>query len=187
MGPQRDFSEVPLLIVPLGKMGDLIPKVVAAYIQGLLEIPVDIGTPLEIPEECYIKHRKQYDAGLILKFLRNAEPRYPFILGITTADITLPVFTYVFGEAELGGRAAVISTYRLERDIHGGHVSESVFFERIAKVALHELGHIFSLYHCNNEHCIMQFSARLESLDLLPLYYCDRCSFLLRKISHNHF
>ncbi len=180
------LSKAPIAIFPLGKMGNLIPVVVAANIQGVLNIPVKIEEPREIPNECYMNHRRQYDAGLILRFLRDLEIEYPYVLGITSVDISLPIFTYVFGEAELGGRAAVMSIYRLDRDAHGGHVSESLFFERAAKVALHELGHLFSLYHCNNHSCLMQFSAKLETLDTIPLYFCERCKFLIQRIIYQN-
>ena len=33
-----------------------------------------------------------------------------------------------------------------------------MFNDRIAKEAIHELGHSFGLFHCNNKRCVMYFS-----------------------------
>ncbi|SFM64471.1 archaemetzincin [Thermodesulforhabdus norvegica] len=175
-------NKAPVVVVPLGTVGNLIPRVVAAHIQGYLNVPVDVSKGVDLPEDAYIGDRRQYDAGLLLKFLRSLYVDYPCVLGVVSVDICLPIFTYVFGEAELGGRAAVVSTYRLDRDVHGGPVPLSLFYERLAKVTLHEIGHVFSLYHCNHLRCLMQFSSRLESLDEIPLVFCDRCRFLLQRI-----
>lgn len=179
---RSESGKAPVIVVPVGTVGNLIPRVVAAHIQGYLNVPVDVSKGVDLPEDAYVSERRQYDAGVLLRFLRTLHNEHPCVLGIVSVDISLPVFTYVFGEAELGGRAAVVSTYRLDRDSRGGVVPLSLFYERLAKVALHEIGHVFSLYHCNHLKCLMQFSSRLESLDEIPLLFCDRCRFLLRRI-----
>jgi len=171
-----------ILILPLGRLETLVLCVVAGYIQGILKVPVDIGETVEVPQETYIPDRHQYDAGLLICFLREFALSYRCVLGITSVDITLPIFTHVFGEAELGGHAALVSTYRLGKDTHGRRVTDAVFYERVAKVVLHEIGHVFSLYHCGDGKCVMRFSAKLDGLDEIPLYFCDRCYFLLRRM-----
>ncbi|MCX7823083.1 MAG: hypothetical protein N2260_06555 [Syntrophobacterales bacterium] len=169
-------------IVSVGKLGNLIPRVVAANIQGILDVPVSIIGEIEIPEETFILERRQYDAGLMLKILEEVSTNHFCILGVTYVDLCIPVFTYVFGEAQLGGRTAIVSTYRLQRGELGETISESVFYERVVKVALHEIGHVFSLYHCENEYCLMRFSSKLGALDSLPILFCDRCLFLLKRL-----
>ncbi|MEJ5300128.1 MAG: hypothetical protein WHS38_03985 [Thermodesulforhabdaceae bacterium] len=168
-------------IVSVGKLGTLIPKVVSASIQGVLDVPVDIIGKIEIPEESFLLDRRQYDAGIILKALESVSSNHACIVGITSVDICIPVFTYVFGEAQLGGKTAIVSTARLHRGEIGEAVPENVFYERIVKVVLHETGHVFSLYHCDDENCLMKFSSRLDMLDRLPILFCDRCLFLLRR------
>lgn len=176
---QESFASIG--VVSVGNIGTLIPKVVAANIQGILDVPVDIIGKIEVPEETFILDRRQYDAGLILKILEGLSSNHSCILGITGVDLCIPVFTYVFGEAQLGGRTAIVSTYRLQRGQLGEAISESIFYERVVKVALHEIGHVFSLYHCENQNCLMKFSSRLDVLDNLPVTFCDRCLFLLRR------
>ncbi len=169
-------------IVTLGKVGSFIAKVVSANIQGILRVNVDIFGEIEIPEEAYIRERRQYDAGLILRTLEKFSSNHRCILGITNVDLCIPIFTYVFGEAQLGGRTAVVSIRRLQKTEHGESIPESLFYERVAKVALHEIGHVFSLYHCGNDECLMKFSSKLSTLDTLPLAFCDRCFFLIKRL-----
>lgn len=170
-------------VVSVGKIGTLVARIVAASIQGILDTPVDILGEIDVPEESFILERRQYDAGLMLRALEDLSSNHACILGITNVDLCIPVFTYVFGEAQLGGKTAIVSTARLHRGEKGEIISESLFYERIVKVALHEIGHVFSLYHCENEKCVMKFSARLDVLDSLPVLFCDRCLFLLRKLT----
>jgi archaemetzincin len=38
------------------------------------------------------------------------------------------------------------------------------------------LGHLFNLFHCEDNKCLMHFSGDLEDLDRTPLYFCRYCS-----------
>lgn len=177
---ERNYSAA-IGVVSVGKIGTLIPRIVAASIQGILDVPIDIIGRIEIPEESFVLDRRQYDAGIMLKVLEGISSDHACVVGLTNVDLCIPVFTYVFGEAQLGGRTAIVSTARLQRGEKGEIISENVFYERIVKVALHEIGHVFSLYHCENENCLMRFSSRLNILDNLPIIFCDRCIFLLKR------
>ena len=68
------------------------------------------------------------------------------MLGVTDRDLFIPILTYVFGEAQLGGRAAVVSTARLVEDVE--LFGPQLLVERLAKEAVHEVGHAFGLLHC---------------------------------------
>ncbi len=65
------------------------------------------------------------------------------VLGVTDQDLFIPILTYVFGEAQLEGAAAVVSTARLAVDVD--LFGRRVLAERLAKEAVHELGHCFGL------------------------------------------
>ena len=127
-------------------------------------------------------HRGQYDAGLVLKSLaRCSFPRHSRLLAITDVDLCTPIHTFVFGEAELGLSRAIVSDFRLKHGEDGIAAAEGTYYERLAKVALHELAHTFSLYHCETPKCLMQFSYGLSHLDELDIFFCERCTFMLRQ------
>jgi archaemetzincin len=103
------------------------------------------------------------------------------ILAVTDVDLCSPILTFVFGQAELGLSLAIISDFRLKHLEEGGAAPEGVYYERLAKIALHELAHTFSLYHCETPKCLMRYSPGLRHLDDLDLFFCERCSFALRQ------
>jgi archaemetzincin len=98
---------------------------------------------------------------------------YPKLVGVTDADICLPIFTHVLGEAQQGGPWAVVSLFRLHP--RAAEEPPARLYERLAKIALHEIGHLFNLRHCEGPGCLMQFSGGLRELDRLPLMLCRYC------------
>ena len=97
------------------------------------------------------------------------------ILAVTAADLYVPVLTFVFGEAQLGGPRAIVSTHRLSEEFYGQAGDESKLSMRLAKEALHEIGHTQGLRHCDNWRCVMASSHAVERLDLKEAQYCRRC------------
>lgn len=172
----------PIGVVPFGEVGGIVLKTIAAHILGYLGIDTEIvSPPLECPGYAYNTQRLQYDAGAILKAFESAAFHgYVKLIGVIDADLFVPILTYVFGEARQGGTCALVSLHRLKRNPDGAEASPSVLFERAAKVALHELGHLFNLIHCDNERCLMHFSGGLLDLDKAPPYFCRYCSVYLR-------
>jgi len=166
----------------MGRIPQAVLRVIAANIQAVLEIPVDVLPEMAIPEEAFQRHRDQYDAGLILKYLAGFSfPHHARVLAVTDVDLCTPILTFVFGEAELGISLAIISDFRLKHMEAGIVAAEGVYYERLAKVALHEIAHTFSLYHCETPKCLMQYSRGLRHLDELDIFLCERCSFMLRQ------
>jgi archaemetzincin len=169
-------------LVEMGRIGEFAVRVVGANIQTLIGIPVDILNPVEIPQGAYQHHRQQYDAGLVIRHLNELQGlQQARILGLVTADLCNPILTYVYGEAEIGGRVAVVSTFRLSKNEDGSLTSKERYYERLAKVALHEVAHTLSLYHCDDPQCLMHFSPKLQHLDGIRLSFCDRCEFMLHE------
>ena len=94
-------------------------------------------------------------------------------------DLYIPIFTFVFGEAQLDGKAAIISTFRPGGGADDLQPRQPIFLERLIKLSLHELGHTFDLPHCRQEGCLMGFAANLEKLDQKNLELCEYCRILL--------
>jgi archaemetzincin len=171
-----------LALIEMGRVPKTVLRVIAANIQGVLEIPVDVLPAMAVPEEAFQRHRGQYDAGLVLKYLAGFSlPHHVRVLAVTDVDLCTPILTFVFGEAELGLNRAIISDFRLKHMEAGTRAAEGVYYERLAKIALHEIAHTFSLYHCEAPKCLMQYSRGLSHLDELDVLFCERCSFALRQ------
>lgn len=164
----------------MGMVSEMELRVVAANIQAVLAIPAKMLASMPIPEEVYQPHRGQYDAGLILQHLAlRPFPLHLRILAVTDVDLCNPMLTYVFGEAELGRKFAVVSTFRLRESGDGTSAPPGVYYERLAKVALHEVAHTLSLYHCESPKCLMQVCRKVRDLDERDIGFCERCSFIL--------
>jgi archaemetzincin len=163
----------------LGTVGEAVLNIVAANLQEILHLPVDILPARQSPEFAYSDMRKQYHAALILKKLAESQRPHPRILALVSVDLFIPVLTHVFGEAQMGGRAAVVSVHRLRQKEEGSRIPLDTFYERAVKVALHEVAHTFDLVHCSQPECIMRFSSGCNDLDELPLFFCEYCEAFL--------
>jgi archaemetzincin len=169
-------------VILLGPVGEVAGHVVAANIQVILEVPVDLLGRDEVPAHTFQFQRQQYDAGLILKYLAELNfPHFARIIAVTNVDLCTPILTHVFGEAELGGRVAVVSDCRLRHNYDGSFAPLDRYYERLAKVAVHEVAHTLSVYHCNDAKCVMRYSPKVQHLDEVGLYFCERCEFMVRK------
>ena len=82
----------------------------------------------------------------------------------------------ILGEANEGGRYALASLYRLAETTDRLPASMDQIIERLIKVAIHELGHLFNMAHCLNKHCLMHYSGNLADLDATSLTFCGYCS-----------
>lgn len=169
-----------ITVLPLGRVEEDILTVVADSLQGLLRLPVDLLDPIPIPLQTYMEARHQYNAMGIIKFLDQEFPANSVkILGVTRADLCNPILTYVFGEAYMGGRAAVMSYARLHLGRGSEPVSREQFLDRVVKVAVHEIGHTFSIPHCHKGRCVMRASNTIPDLDDKLNYLCSYCELFL--------
>lgn len=141
-----------------------------------LELPVATMPPLPIPGDSYDAVRNQYISTRILKaMIREIPPDALKVLGVIDRDLCIPILTFVFGEAQLSGPAAVVSLTRLRQEFHGLSPDPPLFRERLRKEALHELGHTFGLTHCRTPECVMALSNTIVDVDRKGRAYCRRC------------
>jgi archaemetzincin len=119
--------------------------------------------------------RNQYYSTAVLQRLERAADADARVLGVTACDLYVPVLTFVFGEAQLDGNCAVVSTARLGEDFYGLPPRQDLLRERLVKEAAHELGHTFGLRHCGNWRCVMASSHAVERLDVKGAEFCQAC------------
>ncbi|MBI4773401.1 MAG: zinc metallopeptidase [Deltaproteobacteria bacterium] len=169
----------------VGKAPPLSVKVIAAHVSGYLHLTTDTLAPWDLPREAYDSKRHQYNAAHLLKaFESKPLDTCGKVIAVFDVDIFVPIFTHVFGEAMLGGKVALVSLYRLGK-AEGSNTPEfSTVLERAAKIALHELGHLFNVMHCTDERCLMRFAGNLDDLDRIPFQFCRYCTTFLEDATH---
>lgn len=123
--------------------------------------------------------RGQYDAGRIIQEFERANSALSIIC--TTVDLFIPIFTFVFGLAKLDGKAAIVSSHRLENQFYGLPDNEELIGERLLKEVIHELGHLLGLRHCRQFDCVMASSTSADDVDIKNPVYCTTCQLILEK------
>jgi len=124
--------------------------------------------------DSYDLRRRQHSSKKLLAFLLEAGPPPPSrVIGLTDQDLFIPILTFVFGEAQLGGRAAVVSTARLDDGLP--LVNPRVLTERIATECVHEMGHAYGLLHCATPRCAMGRSPSVRDVDAKKGLLCRDC------------
>jgi archaemetzincin len=125
-------------------------------------------------------NREQYHSTSILNQLAAGAPEWALkVLAMVEVDLFIPILTHVYGEAQLGGRACIVSTYRLNDDTWRP-VSREKLLQRVAKESVHELGHTFNLRHCRDHKCIMHYCRSEADVDLKSGELCRYCGVLLQ-------
>lgn len=120
--------------------------------------------------------RAQYHSTAILERLQSVSANgNSRLLGVTAVDLFVPIFTFVFGEAQLAGKCALASLYRLSEEHYGLPADEDKLRERLTKEAVHELGHTFGLQHCQDWQCVMASSHSVELVDVKSADFCEEC------------
>jgi archaemetzincin len=149
---------------------------VRAHMEHVFGIPVEIWRGKERPADTFDPARKQHSSTQILRWLVAARPpEAEKVLALTDTDLFIPVLTFVFGEAQLEGIAAVVSTARLRTNPGGTVASRRLLSARLAKECVHELGHTFGLVHCADRRCVMARSASLLDVDAKGGGLCGEC------------
>ena len=171
---RRGVSRIEIL-----PMGSIRPEVLSALASGLTAefrqacelLPEDPA-----PAFAFNVTRQQYSATEILASLApRITERTGRLLAVTPLDLYIPILTFVFGQAQLSGRCAVVSCHRLRQEFYGLPADQKLFRQRILKESVHELGHTYQIQHCENYQCVMCSSHSVEWIDLKTSSFCPGC------------
>jgi archaemetzincin len=95
---------------------------------------------------------------------------------LTARDIFIPMLSFVYGQAQLNGPAAVVSVARLRQEYYGLPANPQLFLLRVRKELLHEVGHTLGLTHCPDGLCTMTLSTNIHQLDQKSAEFCPSCA-----------
>lgn len=153
---------------------------VAETIRELLGLSVSVTQYRLELERAFDSSRVQYNSSVLLAQLLSAttpsQTKNNKLIAIVDVDLYIPVLTFVFGEAQLEGIAAVVSTHRLGNEFYGVEENRSLLLERLTKELVHEFGHTFGLFHCKQFECVMRSSTYVEEIDLKKVEMCEECA-----------
>ncbi len=128
----------------------------------------------------YDPGRRQYDANKLLYHFENVYATDDSkTICLINVDLFIPIFTYIFGQAFLGGRTGIASVYRLNNERYGIEADTDLLLERFAKEITHELGHTFGLIHCHITDCVMRSGTYVEDIDQKNIGFCSKCREIL--------
>lgn len=163
-------------IVPVGKVDPALLDYMALTLRDGIGGPCTVSRKGIDPREAFDPRRQQFSSARILELLSALpKPEGARTLGVADVDLYIPILTFVFGQAQLGGGAAVISATRLRQEFYGLPEDEGLFYERCSKEGLHELGHTLGLVHCPLYDCVMHYSNSIEEVDLKGASWCREC------------
>jgi archaemetzincin len=136
---------------------------------------VESGRTFELKENELHAARGQYKSTPILWRLRILKPTQDFLLAVTESDLYADGLNFVFGEAYLAARCAIISLARLKAGYPGKPFTAELFLRRALTEAVHEVGHLLGIGHCPQTTCAMHFSNSLYDTDRKGPTFCSRC------------
>ena len=146
-----------MTLVTLGRFPRELTDAVEAGLREELQVDVVRIDDAPLPRFAYYPPRRRYRAERLLNYLRSRVPgANARVLGMTDVDISTTKGTIydwgVFGLGDLGGKACVISIFRLRRRARD---ADHLRF-RVTTTAIHEVGHTLGLEHCTEPACVMR-------------------------------
>ena len=169
-----------LSLLPVGNVARGQLEILAEGLSPALHATCVVSADSLKPDFAYDPLRGQYHSTAILQRVQMTRTAESWrLLGVTEIDLFIPVFTFVFGEAQLGpdnASTAVVSSYRLRQEFYGLPPDTTLLTERLLKESLHEIGHTLGLRHCGDYRCVMSSSSSVERIDMKSAQFCAACA-----------
>ncbi|MGM0565607.1 MAG: archaemetzincin family Zn-dependent metalloprotease [Bacteroidota bacterium] len=169
--------------VTLASLGPFDKKNLESVAKAIRE---ELGMQVNIVEkridlsDYYDINRRQYDGNKLMKLVESEFANTPGkIVALFNVDLFIPILTFIFGQAYLGGKIAIASKFRLRNEHYGLKPNELLLQDRFIKEVIHELGHALGLIHCPTPECVMRSSTYVEDIDQKRQNFCKNCRRLL--------
>ena len=165
-----------LQLLPIGDVDDWMLYDLCPELERIVPISCQVLPTRLDPQFAFHGERQQYHSSEILQRMQSLLTAESWrMLGIGVVDLYIPILTFVFGEAQMGGPCAVVSAHRLRQEFYGLAPDEKLLRERLLKEVMHELGHTLALTHCEDYRCAMAPSHAVEWIDLKQTALCGAC------------
>jgi archaemetzincin len=163
-------------LLPIGNFDERLLREVAPALAEAFHVPCQIAGALLDPQFAFHRERQQYHSSELLEAMQEYAAKGAWrVLGITSLDLYIPILTFVFGEAQMGGPCAVVSFHRLMQEFYGLPEDRGLLIDRLVKESVHEVGHTLDLTHCDDYACAMAPSHAVEWIDLKEAALCPCC------------
>jgi archaemetzincin len=165
-----------LHLLPIGNVDDGLLHELRPAMAETFRVPCKVLPVRLDPEFAFHGERQQYHSSEILHRMQSFLTADSWrMLGVVAVDLYIPILTFVFGEAQMGGPCALISAHRLRQEFYGLPADPELHRQRVIKEGIHELGHTLSLTHCDDYSCAMAPSHAVEWIDLKESTLCSDC------------
>jgi archaemetzincin len=175
-GPPR------IALVPFRGIDEKAVETVRSSVAARYAVDVEVLPERVLPPEAYYEPRKRYRGTKLLEYLDSGDlTKFDKVVGVTSSDISVTkgdIYDWgIFGLGSVGGRPCVVSVFRLK----GKEAPASLVADRLAKVAVHEIGHTFGMDHCPTPRCVMEDArGSIKTVDGGDGSFCPACSARLR-------
>ncbi len=168
-------------LVPIGPIEAKFLGTLAERLEKSFNRPCLVAEGLPEPDYAFDRRRGQYRMEPILERLCRLKVAGAHrLLGLVDRDCYTSGLNFVFGQAVVRGREAVVALARLHQEFYGWPEDGELFFQRALKEAVHELGHTYGLGHCSDPGCVMYFSNSVADTDRKGAAFCPNCREALR-------
>ena len=165
-----------LQLLPVGNPDARLLEWLRQALAEKFRVPAEILAPALDPAFAVHAERQQFHSSEILGAMQRHINKDTWrLLGITERDLYIPILTFVFGEAQMGGTSSIVSYHRLTQEFYGLPHDLDVLANRLLIESVHELGHTLHLTHCQEYRCAMAASHAVEYIDIKDSGFCDEC------------
>lgn len=176
--PTRDLTT--LYVQPIGEFSPAHADIIEATADLLARfygVPVQVLDTVDwrvVPQWARrrnpITGNEQFLTRFILNHLARNKPKDAVaVLALTTTDLWAGKgWNFLFGQASFGEGVGVWSLHRMGDP----ELEPRTFLRRTLKIAVHETGHMFGIWHCTRFDCGMNGCNHQDEADSQPMWFC---------------
>ena len=170
-----------ITLLSCARFGDDFLEKISGAVQREYQCRVKVKEMYLDLSEYFDASRRQYNGDKLLRVIDQMDDSgSDKTIGLFNVDLFIPILTYIFGQAQLGGRTGIASIYRLSNERYGISEGDNFLLQRFTKEVIHELGHLFGLIHCRTPTCVMRSSTYVEDIDQKVVQLCSKCRSVLK-------